>query len=303
MIGKTLSHYKVIEKLGEGGMGAVYRAEDTKLHRAVALKCLPLQFASDEEAKQRFVQEALATSSLNHPNIATIYYTFEEEGQEFICMEYVEGETLTTLLASRPLPIDQAFDIALQVADGLSEAHKKGIIHRDITADNIMVTPRGLVKIMDFGLAKLKGATRLTRTGSTLGTIAYMSPEQAQGLEVDHRTDIFSLGVLLYEMLAGERPFGGEHEAAIFYSIINETPEPLARYKANAPEELQRIVEKALQKDPNTRYQTAADIVADLKGLQKETTVGVAAKPKKRLLPFLAPASILFVIALLFLIF
>jgi len=302
MIGKTISHYRILEKLGEGGMGVVYKAQDTKLDRIVALKFLPKHLLCDEEAKTRFVHEAKAASALNHNNITTIHDIDQVEDQCFISMEYIEGKSIKELVKEKTLSVKEILDIAIQVGEGLNAAHKKDIIHRDIKSDNIMLTDEGVVKIMDFGLAKLKGVTKLTKTGATLGTIQYMSPEQAQGMEIDQRSDIFSFGVVLYEMITGQLPFKGEHEAAIFYSIINETPEPLARYKANAPEELQRIVEKALQKDPNTRYQTAADIVADLKGLQKETTVGVAAKPKKRLLPFLVPASIVFIIALLFLI-
>lgn len=269
MIGTVVSHYRVLEKLGEGGMGAVYKAEDTKLRRAVALKCLPPQLASDEEAKQRFLHEAQASSALNHPNIATIYYMFEEKGQEFICMEYVEGQTLTELLASGPLPTDRGLDIALQIGDGLSEAHKKGIVHRDIKSDNIMVTPRGLVKIMDFGLAKLKGASRLTRTGSTLGTIAYMSPEQAQGVEVDHRTDIFSLGVVFYEMLAGQHPFWAEHEAAILYSVLNEDPKPVEVTPQALSPAITTILQKSLEKDKVYRYQTMEEMLTDLKAAKR----------------------------------
>ena len=269
MIGRVVSHYKIVEKLGEGGMGAVFKAEDTKLRRAVALKCLPLQLASDEKVKQRFLHEAQASSALNHPNIATIFYMFEEEGQEFICMEYVEGQTLTELIGSDPLPINRALEIAIQVADGLSEAHKKGIIHRDIKADNIMITPRGLIKIMDFGLAKLKGVSHLTRTGSTLGTIAYMSPEQAQGLEVDLRTDIFSLGVVFYEMLAAKRPFRGEHEAAILYSLLNEDPEPIEISPQTVVPAITTILQKSLEKDTAYRYQTMEEMLADLRAARK----------------------------------
>jgi len=306
MIGRTISHYRILEKLGEGGMGVVYKAQDTKLDRIVALKFLPKHLLCDEEAKMRFVHEAKAASALDHPNIATIYEIDEAEGECFICMAYIEGKSLKELIEEREIDgwdMGKIIDVGIQIAEGLSKAHQKGMVHRDIKSDNIMFTNEGLVKIMDFGLAKLKGVTKLTKTGSTLGTVAYMSPEQAQGIQVDQRSDIFSFGVVLYEMITGQLPFKGEHEAAIIYSIVNETPEPLARYKANVPEGLRRILDKALQKDPNTRYQTAADIVADLKGLQRETTVGVVAKPRKRLLPFLAPASILFVIALLFLIF
>jgi len=305
MIGRTISHYKILEKLGEGGMGVVYKAQDTKLDRMVALKFLSKQLLCDEEAKTRFVHEAKAASALNHPNITTIYEIDEVEGECFICMEYIEGKSLKELMEEKQIDgwdMGKIIDVGIQIAEGLSKAHQKGIVHRDIKSDNIMLTDEGVVKIMDFGLAKLKGVTKLTRTGTTLGTMQYMSPEQAQGMEVDQRSDIFSFGVVLYEMITGQLPFTGEHEAAVVYSIVNETPEPLARYKANVPEGLQRIVDKALKKDVSTRYQSAAEAIADLKGLLKETGVGVLAKPKKRLLPFLVPGSVVFILILLFLI-
>jgi serine/threonine protein kinase/tetratricopeptide (TPR) repeat protein len=303
MIGKTISHYKILEKLGEGGMGVVYKAQDTKLDRIVALKFLPKHLLCDEDSKTRFAHEAKAASALNHTNITIIHEIDEVEGECFICMEYVEGKSVKELIKEKTLSIQKMLDISIQMAEGLNAAHKKGIVHRDIKSDNIMLTGEGLVKIMDFGLAKLKGATRLTTTGATLGTLQYMSPEQAQGMEVEQRSDIFSFGVVMYEMVTGQLPFRGEHEAAVIYSIVNETPEPLARYKANVPEELQRIVDKALKKDSNVRYQSAAEIIADLRGLQKETTAVVVPKTKKKLLPFMIPASIIFIIALLFFIF
>jgi len=303
MIGKTISHYRILEKLGEGGMGVVYKAQDTKLDRIVALKFLSKQLLCDEDAKTRFVHEAKAASTLDHPNITTIHEIDEVEGECFISMAYIEGKSIKELVKQKKLSIEEILKIAIQMGEGLNAAHKKDIIHRDIKSDNIMLTDEGVVKIMDFGLAKLKGVTKVTRTGTTLGTLQYMSPEQAQGKEADHRSDIFSFGVVLYEMITGQLPFKGEHEAAVVYSIINETPEPLARYKANVPEGLQRIVDKALQKDVSIRYQDAADIMADLKGLQKKTGVGVFAKPKKKLLPFIIPAAIVFVVLLLFLIF
>ncbi len=296
MIGKTISHYRVLERLGEGGMGVVYKAKDTRLKRTVALKFLPQEFLCDSEAKARFVHEAQAASALNHPNITTIHEIDEFESQMFIVMEYCEGKTLKKIVEKETLSVKKVLDIGIQVCEGLTTAHEKEIVHRDIKSDNIMLTPRGQVKIMDFGLAKLKGVSKLTKTGTTLGTAQYMSPEQAQGKEVDHRSDIFSFGVVLYEMITGQLSFKGEHEAAIIYSIINETPEPLARFKANVPEGLQRIVNKALKKDRSTRYQSASEVIADLKGLQKETTIGVMAKPKKKLLPFIVPGSIVFII-------
>jgi len=282
MIGKTISHYKILEKLGEGGMGVVYKAQDTKLDRIVALKFLPKDLLCDEEARMRFEHEAKAASALDHPNIATIYEIDEAEGECFISMAYIEGKSIKEVIKEKRLSIEEILGVAVQFCEGLTAAHEKGIVHRDIKSDNIMLTPGGLVKIMDFGLAKLKGVTKLTKTGSTLGTVAYMSPEQAQGMEVDQRSDIFSFGVVLYEMITGQLPFKGEHEAAVIYSIINETPEPLARYKANVPEELQRIVDKALKKDRNTRYQGAADLIADLKGLLKEMAEGGMVVPSKK---------------------
>jgi len=282
MIGQTITHYKILEKLGEGGMGVVYKAEDTKLKRIVALKFLPSSFSTDDEVKQRFIHEAQAASALNHTNICSIHTIEEFENpasaeamagkQQFIDMEFVEGKTLGVLLKEKELSLKEVLDIALQIAEGLNAAHKKGIVHRDVKPDNIMVTDERIVKIMDFGLAKLKGSSKLTKSHSTLGTIAYMSPEQAQGEDVDQRSDIFSLGAVLYEMITGRRPFKGEHEAAMMYSLINESPEPLARYKTNAPSELQRIVDKALTKKREERYQHVDEMIADLRRMQHTFT-------------------------------
>jgi len=271
MIGKTISHYKILEKLGEGGMGVVYKAKDTKLDRMVALKFLPKHLLCDEEAKTRFVHEAKAASALDHQNIATIYEIDEAEGECFISMAYIEGKSIKELIKEREIEgwdVRKIIDVGIQIAEGLSKAHQKGIVHRDIKSDNIMLTHEGLVKIMDFGLAKLKGVTKLTKAGTTLGTMQYMSPEQAQGLEVDQRSDVFSLGVVLYEMITGQLPFKGEHEAAIIYSIMNETPEPLASYKADVPEELQEIVEKAIEKDREVRCQRVESLRSDLRKLK-----------------------------------
>jgi len=247
----------------------VYKAQDTKLDRIVALKFLPKHLLCDESAKTRFVHEAKAASALNHTNITTIYEIDEVEGECFICMEYVEGKSIKELIKQKTLSIEEILNISIQIAEGLNVAHKKGIVHRDIKSDNIMLTEEGLVKIMDFGLAKLKGVTKLTTTGATLGTLQYMSPEQAQGIEVDQRSDVFSFGVVLYEMITSQLPFKGEHEAAIIYSIINETPEPLARYKANVPEGLQRIVDKAMEKNREERYQHVDDMLADVRKLKR----------------------------------
>jgi len=269
MIGRTISHYRIVEKLGEGGMGIVYKAHDTSLDRDVALKFLPLYLTSDSNEKERFHHEARAASALSHPNITTIYEIGEHEGQLFIAMEYVEGRTLKQLVESEPPSVKKALEIAIQVGEGLAAAHEKGIVHRDIKGENVMLTPKGQAKIMDFGLAKVKGATKLTKAGSTLGTAAYMSPEQAEGEEVDHRSDIFSFGIVLYELLTGKLPFRGEHHAALLYSIVNEDPPPLARFNEKASDDLQRIVSKALAKDRDERYQHVDDMLADMRRERK----------------------------------
>jgi len=272
MIGQTISHYKILEKLGEGGMGVVYKAEDTKLGRTVAIKVLPRTFGVlNDEEKARFYQEARAASMLDHPNIETIHEIDEHEGETFIVMGYVEGSTLREKIQRARLKLSWIVNIAAQIAEGLQAAHEKGIVHRDIKSDNIMVTPRGQVKIMDFGLAKLKGAGRLTRTGSTVGTIAYMSPEQAQGLELDQRSDLWSLGVILYEMLTGELPFGGVHEAAIMYEILNKDPKPVETLRPESPKELASVVHRLLKKNPMERVSSAEEIVSELKNISVMT--------------------------------
>jgi non-specific serine/threonine protein kinase len=272
-----------LEKLGEGGMGVVYKAEDTKLGRIVALKFLPPHISADREEKKRFIHEAKAASKLDHKNICTVYEIDEaEDGRMFIAMAYYEGKTLKDKIQRGPLKLEGAMDTAIQVAEGLKEAHEKNIVHRDIKPANIMVTSKGQVKIMDFGLAKLTGRTKLTKTGTTLGTVAYMSPEQTRGDKFDHRSDIWSLGVMLYEMIAGQLPFKGDYDQAVAYSIVNEEPEPLARYKTGVPDELQRIVEKTLRKDKNTRYQSAVDLLTDLKALPKVPIRSAEARPEKK---------------------
>ena len=260
--------YKIEDEVGRGGMGIVYKAEDTKLKRRVALKFLPPELMLDAEAKERFVLEAQAAASLTHPNICTIHEIDEEEGKSFIAMEYVEGQSLRAKIAKGPLEEQEALDIAIQIAEGLDEAHKKGIIHRDIKSANVMVTEKSQAKIMDFGLAKVSGGTLLTREGTTLGTVAYMSPEQARGEEVDHRTDIWSMGVVLYEMLSGELPFKGDREASILYSVVHEEPKPLKEIKRDLAPELQQIIGRALKKNPESRYASAAEILNDLKKYQ-----------------------------------
>jgi serine/threonine protein kinase/tetratricopeptide (TPR) repeat protein len=272
MIGKTISHYKIVEKLGEGGMGVVYRAQDTKLDRTVALKFLPPELIRDSEAKTRFIHEAKAAAALSHPNICTVHEIDEREEQIFIATECIEGETLKEKIASGPMKIDEALSVVTQVAEGLQEAHEKGIVHRDIKSANIMVTPKGQAKIMDFGLAKLAGGTNLTKTGTTVGTIAYMSPEQARGEAVDHRSDLWSFGVVVFEMVSGQLPFKGDHEQAVMYSIVNEEPKPLTGLRTGVPEELKRIVSKCLTKDPGERYPKATDLLANLRHLQRIIT-------------------------------
>ena len=269
MIGQTISHYKILEKLGEGGMGVVYKAEDTKLKRAVALKFLPHRLSASDQDKERFLQEAQSASALNHPNVCTIYDIQEFDGQTFIVMEYVEGKTLRE--AKSGVSTRQAVDIIAQVAEGLAAAHEKGIIHRDIKADNIMLRSDGRVQIMDFGLAKLQGASSLTKAGSTIGTTAYMSPEQVQGEEADHRTDIFALGVVMYELLTGQLPFKGAHEAAVMYEIVNVDPQSVRTARPEIEPNLERIVMKCLEKDRGTRYQSARDVIADLKRFKRDS--------------------------------
>ncbi len=274
MIGQTISQYQILEKLGEGGMGVVYKAQDTKLDRLVALKFLPSRLAASEEDRARFIQEAKAASALNHPNILTIYEFDQSEGQYFIAMEYIDGASLKAILEEHKskgkfLPLEQVLDYAAQMAEGLSKAHGKGIVHRDIKSDNVMVTAEGRLKIMDFGLAKLRGGVGLTRTGTTVGTLAYMSPEQILGEEVDHRTDIWSFGVVLYEMLTGQVPVRGEHEAAIMYEVLNVEPKAVETYRADVPENLLILLSKLLQKDRSRRMASAIEIIDGLKNLAK----------------------------------
>ncbi len=270
MIGNTISHYKITEKLGSGGMGIVYKAQDLKLDRFVALKFLPPHMTSSEEEKQRFIHEAKAASSLDHNNICAIHEIDEtEDGQLFISMAYYEGETLKNKIEqAQLLSVDEILDIVIQIAQGLAKAHAKDIVHRDIKPANILITEDRHIKIVDFGLAKLSGLTLLTKEGTTLGTVAYMSPEQTQGTEVDHRADIWAFGVLLYEMLAGDRPFKGDYEQAVMYSIMNDDPEPIRKLNPAVPPELQQIVNRALQKNPESRYSSVAKMLKDLQGYQ-----------------------------------
>ena len=263
MIGESISHYRILEELGRGGMGVVYKAEDTKLKRIVALKFLPSHLSASDQDRERFTQEAQAAATLNHPNICTIYDIKEEEGHQFIVMEYVDGRTLRDIVGA-PLPVDEAVSHAIQIGEALHEAHSKGIVHRDIKSENIMLNSKNQVKVMDFGLAKLKGSMRLTKTSSVVGTLAYMAPEQIQGGNLDARSDIFSFGVVLFEMLTGRLPFRGEHDAALMYSILNEDPEPMRRFSATIPPEVDRIVMRSLQKDPAARYESVREMINEL---------------------------------------
>ena len=272
MIGMTISYYRIYEKLGEGGMGVVYKAEDTKLKRTVALKFLPKGLEAHEPERARFLQEAQAASALNHPNVCTIYDIKEEGEQHFIVMEFVDGVTLKTSIVNGHLSFENCLSYAIQIAEALQEAHSHGIVHRDVKPENIMVNAKNQIKVMDFGLAKLKGSLKLTKTSSTVGTLAYMAPEHIQGGEVDARGDIFSFGIVLYEMLTGHLPFRGEHEAAMMYSILNENPEPIQKYRQDLSSELLHILNRALEKDPEERYQTVHDMLIDLRRLKKETT-------------------------------
>jgi len=269
MIGQTISHYKILEKLGEGGMGEVYLAEDTSLGRKVAVKFLSSDKAADPESRQRFVHEARAQAMLSHPNIATFYEVGEEGDKVFIVMEYIDGQPLSKLAQVEKLSFSEILDIAIQIGEGLSAAHERGITHRDIKPENVLVNSKRLAKITDFGLAKWKGATTLTQSGARMGTAYYMSPEQVDGRKADHRTDIFSLGVVLYELFCARRPFEGDTETAVFYDLVHTPPQPLARYCRNLPEGLERIVFKCLAKKPEERYQHADELVADLKMLKR----------------------------------
>ena len=295
MIGTTISRYEITEKLGEGGMGVVYKAQDTKLERPVALKFLAAHLVSNEEAKKRFMREAKAAAALDHPNICTLYEIDEASGRTFMAMAYLEGRTLEERISEGPLPIEEALDIGMQVAKGLQKAHGKRIYHRDIKPSNLVLVDEGpkerLVKIMDFGLAHLADQSKLTQKDTALGTPAYMSPEQAQGVPVDHRTDIWSLGVVLYEMVVAQMPFKGEYQQAVFYTILNEDYEPLTGLRTGVPMDLEFIVSKCLAKNAGQRYQSTGDLIVDLTNLREKLAAKKSTTVRKAAATHIASAS------------
>ena len=313
MIGKTIAHYQILEKLGEGGMGVVYKARDTHLDRLVALKVLPPEKVADPERKRRFVQEAKAASALNHPNIITIHDIASENGIDFIVMEYVQGKTLDALVPRKGLRLNETLKLAIQMADALAKAHSAGIIHRDLKPSNLMVTEAGLVKVLDFGLAKLtevsESGDETTRTlehqteeGTIVGTVSYMSPEQAEGKKVDARSDIFSFGSVLYEMATGQQAFHGDSKMSTLAAIMNQEPKPISQLVPGIPRDLEKIITRCLRKDLNRRFQTMADLKVTLEELKEESDSGTLAgtlpvvRPARR--PWVWAAAAMVVVAI-----
>ena len=307
MIGKRISHYKILEELGSGGMGVVYKAEDTKLKRTVALKFVVPRMLRKDEDKERFLREAQTAASLNHPHICTIYQIEEVGEHTFIVMEYVEGHSLKEMVGKSPLDPEKALDYAIQIAEGLEEAHEKKIIHRDVKSANIMVTPKSQTKIMDFGLAKIVSQSQMAETATIMGTVAYMSPEQACGDPTDHRSDIWSLGIVMYEMLCGHVPFLEDHEQLVLHSVLNKYHEPVSSWRSDIPYELERIVDKCLEKSPDERYQNAGELLTDMRRLKRETESGIMPRTKpvwhtrraRKLRKFIAPAILAFMAVVL----
>jgi eukaryotic-like serine/threonine-protein kinase len=304
MIGKTISHYKILEELGRGGMGVVYRAHDTKLERDVALKFLPLHLDASDEDLSRFEQEARAISALNHPHIETIYDVDEIDDQKYLVLEYIPGGTLKSKLKQlrsedKSFSINEVLNCGIQLAEGLAHAHHHQIIHRDVKTDNILLTEEGKVKLTDFGLAKLRGTIHKTKTGSTLGTVAYMSPEQIRGEEVDQRSDLWSLGVVLYELLTSHLPFVGEYEAAVTYAILNEDPQKIRSVRAEVPAGLEKIIDRCLEKDKTKRYQQAEKIISDLRTVQLKTSGTIQVEKKRTRLPLYIGIGIILLAAII----
>jgi serine/threonine protein kinase/Tfp pilus assembly protein PilF len=303
MIGKTISHYKILEKLGEGGMGVVYKAHDTKLDRIVALKFLPAKIDASQEEISRFGQEARAISALNHPNIETIYDVDEADGQKYLVLEYIPGGTLNKKLKQlkskdQRFSVTEVLNYGLQLAEGLAHAHRHHIIHRDVKTDNILLTEESKVKLTDFGLAKLRGSVHKTKTGSTLGTLAYMSPEQIRGEVADHRSDLFSFGVVLYELLASQLPFSGDYEAAVSYAILNDRPHAIRSVRPEVPPELEKIVYRCLEKDREKRYQEADEIITDLRTVQQQTPEMKTMRKKNVRLPYYIGAALFMLVVI-----
>ena len=282
MIGKTFSHYRIIEKLGEGGMGIVYKAEDLKLKRAVALKFLSVHLMHDEKAKERLIKEAQAAASLQHPNIAAVFDFIESGDDAIIVMEYIEGETLAKKIKQSTINPDQILDWVIQIADGITAAHEAGILHRDIKPENILITKDSVPKIMDFGVAKLRGAPTMTEPGTRIGTLYYAAPEMVLGETIDHRSDIFSFGIVLYELLTGLRPFRGDYDASVVYAIVNETPQSIIEICKDIPANLESSVEKMLEKKKDDRYSSMSEVLTDLQEIECELKPGAVIRASKR---------------------